>query len=294
MGDLARASAREVEGAASRADLLAVLGDVPESIRRLRVRGRWDFVGTARSAAPTAGDWYLAAGGASPVNGAFVGLPVDSFPPGVALAAVVMPAGGWIGLTAQLNRRGAARPAVVGRDSAGQREVTVAVDGLWRWAFRGGPSEEAYRAWVAATTSWLLGSVDSAIGAARPIRAVAQQGRPLVFERTRPDSTPLPIELRANGSTRTDTLRFDGAGRAELRLPPGAYRYRLRGGGDGLIAVETFTDEWLPRPVTLAAHPPEASPAPARRPLRDLPWLFGLAIAALGGEWWWRRRAGLR
>ena len=44
------------------------------------------------------------------------------------------------------------------------REVTVLADGLWRWAFRGGSSEQSYRAWVAATLSWLLAGVDSDSG----------------------------------------------------------------------------------------------------------------------------------
>ncbi len=294
MGDLAHVSATEVDQAAARADLLALVGDVPERIRRLRVRGRWDFVATRPSSAPAAGDWYLAPGGASPVSGAFVGLPIDSFPPAVALAAVPAGPGDWVGLTAQLNRRGLARPAVVGRDSAGRREMLVAVDGLWRWGFRGGASEEAYRAWVAAAASWLLGGTDSTTGAAHPIKSVVEQGRPLIFERTRPDSVPLPIELTTNGVRRSDTLRFDGAGRAELRLPPGGYGYRLAGGGTGMVAVEEFTDEWLSRPVTLSAHQPTGGLPPGREPLRDLPWLFGIAIAALSGEWWWRRRAGLR
>jgi len=294
MGDLVKVSAGEVAQAAARADLLALVGDVPDGIRRARVRGRWDFVATRPSSAPAAGDWYLAPGGASPVSSAFLGLPIDSFPPGVALAAVPTGPGDWVGLTAQLNRRGTARPAVLGRDSAGVREMVVAVDGLWRWGFRGGASEEAYRSWVAAATSWLLGGTDSTIGAAHPVHSVAQQGRPLLCERTRPDTVPLPIVLTSAGVARADTLRFDGAGRAQLRLPPGGYTYRLAGGGAGMVAVEEFTDEWLPHPVALSAHGPTGGLPPGREPLRDLPWLFGAAIAALSGEWWWRRRTGLR
>lgn len=294
MGDFARVPPLEVEQAASRADLLVLLGDPPEAVRRARVRGRWEWPATSAAAAPAAGDWYLAATGASPVAGAFVGLPLDSFPPGVALATLSPGPGDWIGLNGMLNRRGVERPAVVGRDSAGQRQVAVGVAGLWRWAFRGGASEQAYRAWVAASTSWLLGGVDSVSGRARPVRAVAQRGRPIVFQRSRPDSAPLAITLDGPGGQRADTLRFDGQGRATLRLQPGSYRYRLAGGGSGLVAVEPFSDEWLRRPVALEPREAVTSPPPGRLPLRELPWLFGLAIAALSGEWWWRRRAGLR
>lgn len=294
LGDLAPVSAAAVEQAAARADVLALVGDPPDGIRRAAVRGRWTWPATSERLGPTAGDWYLAPGGGSPLAGAFVGLPVDSFPPGVAMVPLSPGPADWVGLTAQLNRRGAERPAVTGRDSAGRREVIVAVAGLWRWAFRGGASEQAYRAWVAATVSWLLAGTDSISGRARPVRLVAQRGRPLVFQRARVDSTPLPIELRGPQGRIVDTLRFDGAGRAEILLPPGAYRYRLAGGGEGLVAVEGYSDEWLARSVTLSARSPTSSAPPSRAPFRDQRWLFALAGLALLGEWWWRRRAGLR
>jgi hypothetical protein len=294
MGDLAPVSRAEVEQAARRADLLALLGDPPEAIRRAPARGRWEWVATSATTAAVEGDWYVSAGAASPVTGAFVGLPVDSFPPAVALAPLDPGPRAWIGLTARLNRRGAERPAVFGRDSAGRREVIVGVAGLWRWAFRGGPSEQAYRAWAAASTSWLLAGTDSATGSVRPIRAVAPRGRPIVFQRAGPAGSPVAIDLTGPGGRRNDTLRFDGAGRAELYLPPGTYRYQAAGGGSGLLAVEEYSDEWLPRPITLPAREAVASLPPGRTPLRDQPWLFGLIVAALAGEWWWRRRAGLR
>ena len=55
----------------------------------------------------------------------------------------------------------------------------------------------------------------------------------------------VPVELSVDGST-ADTLRFDGAGRAELWLPVGTWRYRLEGGTQGLVAVEQYSDELLP------------------------------------------------
>jgi hypothetical protein len=172
--------------------------------------------------------------------------------------------------------------------------VIVGVAGLWRWAFRGGSSEQAYRAWVASTTTWLLGGTDSLTGRARPLRAVVQRGRPVVFERLRPDSLPIEITLQGPGGSRVDSLRFDGAGRAELRLQPGGYRYRLAGGGSGLIAVEAYSDEYRSRPVALDSSVAAVTMAGVPDPLRDAPWLFALAALALLGEWWWRRRAGLR
>ena len=294
MGDLGAVPVAEVDQAIQRADLLVQFGDLPERIRRSSARGRWDWVATSRTSAPIEGDWYLMAGGVSPVSGAFVGLPVDSFPPAGGLAALTPSPQDWVGLVGQLSRRGGERPAVIGRDSAGRREVLVGAAGLWRWAFRGGQSEQAYRAWVAATTTWLLGASDSMTGRARPVRAVVSQGRPVIFERLRPDLTTLPIGLTGPGGARSDTLRFDGAGRAELLLSPGHYDYRLDGGGSGTIGVEFYTDEWLRRPVTLLERAATATPPPGQAPLRDKVWLFVVAIAALSGEWWWRRRAGLR
>ncbi|MDX2057492.1 MAG: hypothetical protein SFV24_06790 [Gemmatimonadales bacterium] len=294
MGDPAPVSAAEVEQAVGRADLLVQFGDPPDRVRSNRPRARWTWPATSRTSPGVEGDWYLVAGGASPVAGAFIGLPVDSFPPASGLVALNPTGRDWVGLSGQLNRRGVERPAILGRDSAGRREVMVGVSGLWRWAFRGGASEQAYRAWVAATTSWLLAASDSTTGRARPVHAVVQQGRPVVFERLRPELTTLRIDLRGGDSSRVDTLRFDGAGRATLALPPGRWSYRLEGGGAGLLGVEVYSDEWLPRPVTVADRSPVTAAPAGRAPLRDRLWLFGLAILALSGEWWWRRRSGLR
>lgn len=294
MGDLAPVSAAEVDRAVAGADLLVQIGDPTERTRRSRARGRWDWVATSRASAVTDGDWYLMPGGVSPVSGAFIGLPVDSFPPAAGLATLTPGPRDWVGLAGQQNRRGGERAAVIGRDSAGRREVVVGATGLWRWAFRGGQSEQAYRAWVAATTTWLLGASDSTTGRARPVHPVVSQGRPVIFERLRPDLSVLRIELRGPGGSRSDTLRFDGAGRAELLLTPGRYDYRLEGGGTGLLGVEVYSDEWLFRPVAIQERAATAAVPPGQAPLRDQLWLFGLAIAALSGEWWWRRRAGLR
>jgi hypothetical protein len=184
---------------------------------------------------------------------------------------------------------------VIGRQEGRLRSVTVAVDGLWRWAFRGGPSEQSYRTWVAATASWLLGGADSVRGVAAPVRAVVQNGRPLIFEWTGAGPpAPTQVVWADTGGTRTDTLRFDGAGRAEVRLPPGQYRYRLERGGGGTVAVEEYSDELLPAPVTLSTRAARV-PLPRRvTAARDWLWLFGIAVAALSLEWLARRRLGLR
>lgn len=240
------------------------------------------------------GDWYLSASGASPVAGAFLGAPLDSFPPATRLMPVEPGSAEWVALSAQEGRRGAERPAVVGRDDGRVRRVTTAVDGLWRWAFRGGSSEQTYRAWVAATTSWLLGGADSARGVARPVRPVVANGRPVIFEWAG-NGAPVPTPISWTGdSAGADTLQFDGAGRALLWLSPGEYTYRLVPSGGGTIAVETYSDEWLPRAVRLEEQPTRAVTASGRRAARDWLWLFGICVLALAGEWLVRRRMGLR
>jgi hypothetical protein len=293
-GKLKPVTTREVSDAARRADVLVTLGNPSEPARSVRARGRMMWPATAPRIGVTA-DWYLSVPAATPVSGAFFGVAVDSFPPGTAVSELLAGPHDWIGLTAQAGRRGAVRPVLLGNDSAGIRRVVVGVDGLWRWAFRGGSSEQGYRALIAATVSWLLGGADSVAGRARLRNQVVQRGRPVIFEWVgAAPASATPINLEGSGSIRRDTLVFDGAGRAELLLPPGTWRYRLGGGGEGIIAVEEYSDEWLPGARTLAAREAGAAAAPERVPLRTWLWLFGICVLAFAGEWFARRKLGLR
>ncbi len=295
MRDLAVVPLAEVRAAAAQADLLVLKGAAGAFATGSRARGLWFWPSGEGGETLLTGDWYVSPGSSSPVAGAFLGQPVDSFAPATRITPVQPAPGDWVALTAQENRRGAERPIVVGHDGGRVRRVTVAADGLWRWAFRGGASEQSYRAWTAATVSWLLAGADSARGSARPMRAVVQNGRPLTFEWVAGGNPRnLPVLLTGSGHTRTDTLRFDGSGRAVAWLPVGEYRYRLDDGGSGTVAVEEYSDEWLPRPVTLTAHEARPIRAPTRSSARDWIWLFGLAVLALSAEWLARRRLGLR
>jgi hypothetical protein len=134
-----------------------------------------------------------------------------------------------------------------------------------------------------------------------PVTLEAPNGLPLVWRWAGPgDPQPLAIDLGGERATRRDTLRFDAAGRAELRLPPGVYRYALAGGPErGVVVVEEYSDEWRPPPrppptaPALAAQPGTPEGRVARAGLRDRWWLFVVALAAFTAEWAWRRRHGL-
>ena len=295
MRDLTPVSEADVRLAARNADLLLLKGATADYARTARARGVLTWPSGEGGETLLAGDWYLGEVGASPIAASLVGAPLDSFPPATALVPLQPDPESWVGLSAQEGRRGASRPVIVGRTAGRVRTVTVAADGLFRWSFRGGSSEQAYRSLVGGTIAWLLGGADSLGGAARPVRHVVQRGQPVVFEwRAAGQPMPTPVQLQSAAGALGDTLRFDGAGRAELWLPPGEWRYTLDGGGAGLMAVERFADELMPRARVLVDQSAASSLTPRRTSVRDQLWLFGLALLALAGEWFARRRLGLR
>lgn len=293
MGALAPMNDAAVAAAARGADLLVVKG------KGSGVRGAmatWTWPSGERGPAPAAGDWYADGGDASPLAAAWVGTPFDSLPPLVEVASAQPAPRDWVALSAKQDRRGPRHPVIFGGDSAGRRWMTVVGDGFWRWAFQGGAAEQAYRTWVATSVSWLLGGADPRLGAARPALPVASRGLPVIFEWIG-GGAPAPLAISWNGDSAsgTDTLRFDGAGRATLRLPVGLFHYHLGGGGGGVVAVEPWSREWLPRAATIATHDgATAAGAVARRAARDRLWIFALILVALATEWTLRRRLGLR
>lgn len=287
MDNLAPVPAAEVMAAARNADLLAVRGDTTPWRTSGRARLLWPAV-------TTAGDWYLGAGDISPLAGALAGIDVDSLPPASAASAVAP--GDWVALEARLARRGNPIPVIAGRQDNG-RTVVFGVDGLHRWAFRGGESEQAWRALVAETASWLLGAPPRDVASAVPVDPVTQRGRPLRFRFTGDSATGvLPVTFENADTTLVDTLRFDADGMAGVALPVGRYRYRIADepvATEG-VAVEPYADELLPAPITLSAREATADPVPVRRSLRDLLPFFALAVLGFGIEWVMRRRLGMR
>jgi hypothetical protein len=296
MEDQRRVPPAEVARAARGADLLVLKGDPGEVARGLHPRAVWRWPSGEGGETELEGDWYAAPVlGPSPLAGAWAGIAVESLPPLARVTPIEPGPRDWIGLGAQLGRRGAERPIIIGRDSAGMRTMLVATDGLWRWAFRQGESEEAYRQIVAASVNWLLGAADTVTGAARPIRRVVPLGYPVIFARTGPGSAvPLVTTFTSTAGARIDTLRFDGAGRAEVRLTPGRYSYQFQGGGHGAIAVEPWSEEFVPAAPGLRARAAAPGAGVSRTALRDRTWVYALIVLLLSVEWWLRRRAGLR
>jgi hypothetical protein len=293
---LAPVSTTELTRAGQGARLVILTGEQQDRSRafvasRNAARLFWPGAGQA-------GDWYVDRPPASPIAGALSGVAWDSLPPASAAGpAAAHDSGTVVVLTARLARRGPVRPVVVLEQTESRREATITAAGLWRWAFRGGASEQAYRSLVAGLVDWLLGGERGAGSRERVIVESIEvpNGLPLVW-RWAATGAPqsLAITLRAADTTRTDTLHFDAAGRAELLLPPGVYRYSVSGGPEqGVVAVETYSDEWRPRVPVLTAQPGEATARVASVGLRDRWWLFVLVIAALAAEWTLRRRQGL-
>jgi len=301
MEDLEPASREGVQAAASGADLLITLGAGTSragSRGAAQARWRWHTAAREEGSGLLAGDWYVSSAQPSPIGAALGRVPLDSLPPALGLWPLdaQVGAGVWTGLTVQAGRRGAVRAAMTGREEGGRRVVEVGVTGLWRWALRGDIAEQAYRTWVGSTVGWLLAAPDTARGVATPIRAVTARGVPVVFawrDAAVPSATPIRFIDRV-GESREDTLRFDGEGHASVPLEPGTWRYALGTGGGGTVAVEEWSAEWFPRAGALAAREATVSVGGRRRTARESPWLIALAVLAFSGEWFVRRRGGLR
>ena len=286
-GDVARAAA----GAA----LVIEAGD-PATFKRFSPKGAvllWP--GTRR----LDGDWYVQppATALSPLAGALAGVLWDSLPPATSVAELPPDSSTTVALVARLARRGSPRPVVTLSQNAGARRATIAAGGLYRWAFRGGASGDAYRALVAGLVDWLLAEGAGSGERFLPVAYEVPNGLPSLWKWTGSDEPRnVVVSLTADGGQRVDTLRFDAGGRAELRLPPDVYRYAAADGGGterGVLAVETYSDEWRPAASVFASQVGSPTGRLTGVGLRDRWWLFVVAIAAFAAEWAWRRREGL-
>ena len=286
-GDVARA----VAGAA----LVVEAGD-PATFSRFSPKGAVLLWPGARR---LDGDWYVQppATGPSPLAGALAGVAWDSLPPATSLAELPPDSSATVALAARLARRGPPRPVVTLSERAGARRAVIAAGGLYRWAFRGGASGDAYRALVAGLVDWLLEQGAGSRERFLPVTYEVPNGMPVLWRWTGSgEPRDVVVSLARNAAPRVDTLRFDAGGRAEVRLPPGVYRYAATDGGGaerGIVAVDTYSDEWRPAVPVLASQPGTPGERLTSVALRDRLWLFVVAIAAFAAEWAWRRREGL-
>ncbi len=293
---LAPVGTADLTRAAAGARLVIATGD-PQRAREFTADPRTSSALLLWPTNGQAGDWYVERPLSSPFTAALAGVLWDSLPPATAVTVSRdSNRTATVALTVRLARRGPARPILTLEQRNSRRVATLAAAGLWRWAFRAGAAEQAYRSVVAALVDWLLG--DEGRGTRErvvPETYEVPNGMPTVWRWTAADTArPIEITPRSDSGVRTDTLRFDPAGRAQLLLPPGVYRYALSGGTErGVVAVETYSDEWLPRTPTLASQSGEATAQIASIGLRDRWWLFVIAILALATEWALRRRQGL-
>ena len=293
MDGLREVPAATVRAAARGADLLVVRGAARGMEEGTGARGllRWPDAGGP------AGEWYASAAPISPIGLAFLGVPVDSLPP--VTDAEPLAAGAETGSVSpsRPGRRGAARPVILGRQVGRRREVTIGADGFWRWAFRGGPSGDVYRAMVAATVSWLLAEPDRGSAEARVVRRVVDQGLPVTFERTSDSTLSVPGLARVGreGAAGHAALRRRRARvalaapghvpvspRAGLVAAPGPSRW-TPGRGSGSRNRSPSSRVRCPRP-----------PSAGRTSARQWPWLYALVLLSLAAEWFARRRLGLR
>ena len=247
---------------------------------------------------PAAGDgseWYAAAAPVSPLSAALAGLPWDSLPPLLVNGNGPELRGQWRALDARRGREALTRTIVAG-DEAPRRVVIVAASDLWRWAFRGGASADAFTALWGSIFDYLA-SQRADRRAAVPDAGVVRAGDPVAWRRGAAADSDVAVVLERRGAPAMDTvhLRF-GTGAALTHSAPlatGRYAARMKGGA--AVLVINAADELVPRaPRAAAGRIGGAPPRGAAPTARDAGWLYLLLVLLLCGEWILRRRAGMR
>ncbi len=297
MRTLGVVSANELRSAVRGSALVVARGDVgPEVAGWHGPLWRWP-AGTEAATQSMPGDWYIdRETPASPVGGRLAAAEWDSVPPVDQLVPMVLAPGDWVGLQAKLGRRGASRPLLVGRDTAGVRMLTTAGQGLFCWGLRGGAAREAYRALVAGGVDWLLGADAIRRGSNLTSSDVVPRGMPVSFRSSRtPQPDSVVVRLSRGDSAISAVLRFDAGGVARVTLPPGIWHWTVTGTPEpgGLAVVEDYSDEFRARPVTLRLTGEGESFSTLEFRPRQWWWIFLVAVVALCGEWAWRLRRGL-
>lgn len=305
-GDAAR-----VRADAGRAQLLVVQGDpaaLPAWLRELAARharvlwlarGPGAIPGSSLRVGPVRpGEWYP--GGEplpSPIAGYLDGLDDPGLPPVARLFSVE--GYEWAPLELRRNRAGTGQPPIGAARTGGRRRIVVAAEGLWRWASRSGDARQAYRSLFAGLAGWLLEAPER-----RPLeleRARLTAGEPIRW-RVAPEVSDVRLAVRdSTGSVIwADTVTAPDTLVTGPEAPAGSLRYEGEGtaAGEGFRIGRPFEAEGPERELEARAVGPAlagaatggGAPAGGGRAM----WPFVLAALMLCGEWFWRRRIGLR
>lgn len=243
------------------------------------------------------GEWYPRLPEASsPISGRLVGIAWDSVPPLTGVVPLIPTASQWVGLTSRKGRRGAERPVLLGTSSSGVRGLTTVGVGFWRWAFRGGEPLEAYRALISAGVDWLLGAEVLRRETPFTISQVVKRGEPITIS-WHSDSIPESVALSLNSSDSTwqISVPIDANSVGKFRLEPGVFAWSSVTGGalNGIVVVESYSDEFPPGQVTLDATSDVVGEYLVEGNFRDRWWLFLALVVAFAGEWAVRQKRGL-
>ena len=242
--------------------------------------------------ADTVGEWYPVAAPPSPIAAVLSGVPWDSLAP---LSVSPGVRGDWTGLVASPARSSERRAAIAGSES-GRRTVVVGASGLWRWAFRGGVSADAYATLWGGILDWLTAERPDP-RAALPADAIVRAGDRIRWRRGTGTDTLVRVELRRRGDARADTLalHFGGPGALAESAPLDAGVYETRVSGGTSLLIVNASRELLPRRANVRTGAVGgAAPFGDQPRLRDYHWIYLLLLAALCAEWLLRRHFGLR
>jgi hypothetical protein len=240
----------------------------------------------------TIGEWYPVAAPASPIASVLSGVPWDSLAP-LSVSAGVR--GDWTGLLAAPARSTDRRVAIAGSES-GRRTVIVGASGLWRWAFRGGVSRDAYATLWGGIFDWLTAERPDP-RAALPADGVVRAGDRIRWRRGTGSDTVVRVELHRRGESRVDTLalHFGGPGALAESAPLDAGVYETRVSGGTSLLIVNAARELLPRRANVRTGAVGgAAPFGDQPRLRDFHWIYLLLLGALCAEWLLRRHMGLR
>ncbi len=263
-------------------------------------RGSGSVPGTRIRIGPRqTGEWYV--GGsppASPIAGFLQATDYPALPPASALYALT--GFDWSPLEIRRNRSGAPLPPIGVQRLGSRRRAVVAVEGMWRWASRAGPSRQAYRAVFAGLASWLLEAPDRSPVLLESTRLLADEQ---IRWRVASEVRDLILVLRdsTGAIVWSDSLSQPDSLVVGPGASSGSNRYEARGivGGESFRTGRPFEVVGSERELGARQLGPLLEGAGtgtnslstgADRPI----WPFVLAALLFCAEWFWRRRIGLR